>query len=51
MIRSLTLIAALAPIVTVQKLSRPERALRFEVVVPSPLDDVWTAFTTKAGLE
>lgn len=55
MIRALALVAALAaaqaPLVTTQKLSQPQKALRFEVVVPAALDDVWTAFTTKPGLE
>jgi uncharacterized protein YndB with AHSA1/START domain len=37
--------------VKVEKLSTPEKALRFEVVIPAPLDDVWAAFTTKAGLQ
>lgn len=37
--------------VTVTKLSSPEKALRFEVTVPASVNDVWTAFTTKAGLE
>src|SRR5437764_13807071 len=34
------------------KVSRIEspKALKFEVVVPAKLDDVWTAFTTTAGL-
>jgi|SRR5579862_3008879 len=37
--------------VTVTRLTKPEKALKFEVVVPAPLDQVWTAFTTKGGLE
>ena len=37
--------------VSTQKLSSPEKALRFEVVVPGSLDDVWNAFSTKAGME
>jgi uncharacterized protein YndB with AHSA1/START domain len=35
--------------VKVTRLDSP-RALKFEVVVPATLDDVWTAFTTSAGL-
>jgi len=42
-------IAAASP-VTVTKVAGPERALRFEVVVPAGLDDVWKAFTTTEGL-
>ncbi len=37
--------------VTVERLATPEKALRFEVTVPAPLDDVWAAFTTQAGLQ
>lgn len=37
--------------VNVQKITTPEKALRFEVMVPAPLDEVWAAFTTEAGLE
>jgi uncharacterized protein YndB with AHSA1/START domain len=37
--------------VTVQKLSRPEKALRFEVAVPASIDAVWVAFSTQAGLQ
>lgn len=37
--------------VTVERVSAPEKALRFEVTVPAPLDDVWSAFTTQAGLQ
>jgi uncharacterized protein YndB with AHSA1/START domain len=54
----LTLIAALAlpqdsysVAVKVSRLSSPKKALRFETVVFAPIDDVWTVFTTKAGLE
>jgi uncharacterized protein YndB with AHSA1/START domain len=36
--------------VRVTKLSAPEKALRFEVVVPATVEEVWTAFTTNAGL-
>jgi uncharacterized protein YndB with AHSA1/START domain len=36
--------------VTVEKVAEPARALRFEVVVPATIDDVWTAFTTAEGL-
>jgi len=37
--------------VTTTKISSPEKALKFEVVVPASLDQVWTAFTTTPGLE
>jgi uncharacterized protein YndB with AHSA1/START domain len=37
--------------VAVQKLTSPEKALRFEVVAPAPVDAVWTAFSTQAGLQ
>ena len=37
--------------VTVQKIDKPEKALRFEVVVPAKLDAVWRAFTTKEGAQ
>jgi uncharacterized protein YndB with AHSA1/START domain len=36
--------------VTVVKVARPDKALRFEVTVPGSLDDVWAAFTTQSGL-
>ena len=36
--------------VTVTKLQVPEKALKFEVIVPAKLDDVWNAFTTHDGL-
>lgn len=56
MIRALALLSLLAavqapPVVTAEKIATPEKALRFDVLIPAPLDDVWTAFTTKAGLE
>ena len=37
--------------VTVERLATPDKALRFEVTVPARLDDVWSAFTTQAGLQ
>jgi uncharacterized protein YndB with AHSA1/START domain len=37
--------------VMLTKVAVPEKALKFEVVVPASVDDVWTAFTTKAGLQ
>lgn len=37
--------------VKVQRLEKPEKALRFEVVVPAKLNEVWTAFTTSPGLD
>ena len=36
--------------VKVDKLSTPEKALKFEVVVPAKVEDVWSAFTTNEGL-
>ena len=36
--------------VTVSKLDAPEKALKFQVVVPAKLQDVWNAFTTREGL-
>jgi uncharacterized protein YndB with AHSA1/START domain len=36
--------------VTVSKLDAPEKALKFEVVVPAKIEDVWDSFTTRAGL-
>ena len=44
------LAAALAGPVTVTKTEHPVKALRFEVAVPTSLDDVWAAFTTPEGL-
>jgi uncharacterized protein YndB with AHSA1/START domain len=41
--------AADAP-VSVSKLDLPEKALHFEVTVPAPVGEVWTAFTTGDGL-
>jgi len=37
--------------VAVAKLKEPEKALRFDVVVPAKPADVWQAFTTSAGLD
>ena len=55
MIAALTLaiafaVAQVSP-VTVQKITSPQKALRFEVVVPGSLDDVWQAMSTEAGME
>src|SRR5207253_2872352 len=36
--------------VKVEKIAAPEKALRFEVTVPAPLDEVWKAFATRDGL-
>jgi uncharacterized protein YndB with AHSA1/START domain len=36
--------------VTVSRLNAPEKALKFEVMVPAKVEDVWNAFTTRAGL-
>jgi uncharacterized protein YndB with AHSA1/START domain len=37
-------------VVQVTRLTDPERALRFEVLVPASLDQVWEALTTEKGL-
>ncbi|HEV2687050.1 MAG TPA: SRPBCC domain-containing protein, partial [Bryobacteraceae bacterium] len=37
--------------VTVTRIDRPEKALKFEVVVPGSVDQVWRAFTTQEGLQ
>lgn len=47
----LAVLAVQVPTVSVQQISTPEKALRFEVLVPASLDQVWTAFTTQAGLQ
>lgn len=36
--------------VKVVKLNAPEKALKFEVVVPAAVEEVWAAFTTNDGL-
>ncbi|MBZ5623718.1 MAG: SRPBCC domain-containing protein [Acidobacteriia bacterium] len=36
--------------VKVSKLDAPGKALKLEVVVPAKIEDVWDAFTTRAGL-
>lgn len=36
--------------IQVTREAQPEKALVFEVQVPAPLDELWTAFTTSAGL-
>ena len=55
MIAALALALSLAIVqaspVTVEKVTSPEKALRFEVVVPAALDDVWQAMSTRAGME
>jgi uncharacterized protein YndB with AHSA1/START domain len=43
-------VARAAGPVTVTRVASPERALRFEVIVPGSLDEVWAAFTTNDGL-
>lgn len=47
----LAVLALQVPTVSVQQIAAPEKALRFEVLVPASLDEVWTAFTTQAGLQ
>ena len=37
--------------VSTQTISAPEKALRFEVVVPASVDEVWAALSTTAGLQ
>ena len=36
--------------VKISKVSDPEKALKFEVTIPAPIEKVWEAFTTNAGL-
>jgi len=36
--------------VQVTRVPAPHKALVFEVTIPAPLDEVWNAFTTSAGL-
>jgi uncharacterized protein YndB with AHSA1/START domain len=36
--------------VSVARIDAPEKALKFEVIVPGGLDDVWAAFTTQPGM-
>jgi uncharacterized protein YndB with AHSA1/START domain len=43
-------VARAAGPVTVTRVASPEKALRFEVIVPGSLDQVWAAFTTNDGL-
>lgn len=43
--------ACVANPVTVTRIDQPEKALKFEVVVPATVDQVWRAFTTQAGLQ
>ena len=47
----LTLAAQSASPVTVEQVTTPEKALRFEVIIPAPIEEVWAAFTTKDGLQ
>ena len=37
------------PAVKVERVSSPQKVLKFEVTVPAPIDDVWNAFTTSEG--
>lgn len=37
--------------VTVTRIDSPEKALKFEVMVPATVEQVWRAFTTQAGLQ
>jgi uncharacterized protein YndB with AHSA1/START domain len=37
--------------VAVTKLKEPEKALKFDVVIPAKTAEVWQAFTTSAGLD
>jgi len=37
--------------IRVERLTAPEKALRFSVIVPATVDDVWTAMTTSEGLK
>lgn len=36
--------------VKVNKSNDPEKAVKFEVMIPAPVEKVWEAFTTNAGL-
>jgi uncharacterized protein YndB with AHSA1/START domain len=36
--------------VKVTKVTAPAKALKFEVMIPASVEEVWTAFTTNAGL-
>jgi uncharacterized protein YndB with AHSA1/START domain len=36
--------------VKVTRIDAPEKALRFDVIVPAKIEEVWAAFTTQAGL-
>ncbi len=50
----LTAVLAAQPVsspVAVTRVATPEKALVFDVVVPAPIATVWTAFTTKDGLQ
>lgn len=38
-----------AAAVKVEKIASPEKLLRFEVIVPASIDEVWDAFTTHGG--
>jgi len=38
-----------APAVKVEKVAAPEKLLRFEVIVPASVDEVWHAFSTNDG--
>src|SRR5262249_20301552 len=49
LVLALAVVQSLQP-VSVTRVASPEKALRFEVIVPGSLDDVWTAFTTQDGL-
>ena len=46
----LAMLCAASP-VTVARLDKPEKALRFEAIVSAPVDEVWKAFTTSEGLQ
>ncbi len=51
MLVAIALLSGQAGPVTTQRLDTPVKALHFEVIVPAPLDDVWQALTTTAGLQ
>lgn len=37
--------------VKVEKIAEPQKALKFEVMVPAKVEEVWRAFTTKEGAQ
>jgi uncharacterized protein YndB with AHSA1/START domain len=50
MIIAIVLAALLASPVTLTRSDQPVKSLKFEVIVPGTVDQVWDAFTTADGL-